>query len=90
VLEIFEQIFEEAKTFDNDNKWGERDVNAIYINWIGFCLNPDSHTFMGENESPVTYVNDSASKSSVKSGVKPGRKSSIKSTHKLKRNSSSK
>ena len=60
VMEIFAKILEDARKFDSDEKWGPRDTNAIYINWIGFCLNPDVYGFMVENESPVTYVNNSA------------------------------
>lgn len=75
VLEVFKQILEEAKAFNIDEKWGYRDVNAIYINWIGFCLNPDTHDFMGENDSPITYVNGSAGKSGAMSGISSGGKS---------------
>ena len=46
VIELLERLRNEAEQFEYDKKNGPRDVNAIYINWIGFRLNPSLHSFM--------------------------------------------
>ena len=46
VIELLEKLQKEAEIFEKDKKNGPRDVNAIYINWIGFRLNPSLHSFM--------------------------------------------
>ena len=38
----------EAEAFEKDTKNGSRDVNTIYINWIGFSIEPSTHPFMSE------------------------------------------
>ena len=38
VIELLDKLHEEAKAFEMDSKNGPRDVNAIYINWVGFSI----------------------------------------------------
>ena len=40
VIELLDKLHQEAKAFEKDSKNGSRDVNAIYINWVGFRINP--------------------------------------------------
>ena len=40
IKQVFDKLMEEAKSFEDDQTNGPRDVNAIYITWVGFCLNP--------------------------------------------------
>ena len=48
VLELLNKVQSEAEAFEKDTKNGSKDVNAIYINYIGFCLDSRFHTFMSE------------------------------------------
>ena len=48
VIELLDKLHEEAKAFEMDSKNGPRDVNAIYINWVGFCIHPSFHPFMSQ------------------------------------------
>ena len=40
VKQAFAKLTEEAKSFEDGKMKGPRDVNAVYISWVGFCLNP--------------------------------------------------
>ena len=40
ILELLEKLHSEAELFEKDTKNGSKDVNTIYINWIGFCITP--------------------------------------------------
>ena len=46
VIELFEKLHSEAELFENDIKNGSRNVNAIYVNWIGFTLHSGDHPIM--------------------------------------------
>ena len=40
IIELLNKLEAEAKAFEKDTKNRAGDVNAIYINWIGFQLDP--------------------------------------------------
>ena len=40
VIELLDKLHEEAKVFETDSKNGPRDFNAIFINWVGFNIDP--------------------------------------------------
>ena len=40
ILELLNKLHSEAEAFEKDSKNGAKDVNAIYINWIGFSITP--------------------------------------------------
>ena len=40
ILELLDKLHSEAEAFEKDAKNGSKDVNAIYINWIGFSIDP--------------------------------------------------
>ena len=40
IKQVFDKLNEDAKAFEDDKVKGPRDVNAVYITWVGFCLNP--------------------------------------------------
>ena len=51
--EKFDQLFKEAKAFENDQNNDIRDRNPIYITWIGFVLDEAYHRWMKD----FTYSN---------------------------------
>ena len=38
IIELLNKLQAESEAFENDSKNGKRDVNAIYISWIGFGI----------------------------------------------------
>jgi hypothetical protein len=40
IIELLNKLEVEAKAFEKDTKNRAGDVNAVYINWIGFKLDP--------------------------------------------------
>jgi hypothetical protein len=40
ILELLEKLRSDAELFEKDAKNGSKDVNTIYINWIGFMISP--------------------------------------------------
>ena len=48
INELFDNLIKEAEHFYEENKINPRDVNVIYINWIGFCLRPELHSFINQ------------------------------------------
>ena len=40
IIELLDQLYSEAEAFENNSNNSSRDANAIFINWIGFMLDP--------------------------------------------------
>ena len=78
IKQVFDELIKEAKAFEDDKMRGPRDVNAVYITWVGFCLNPQFHPFMVDNQSPIKSTNRTDYMSKYKSDRKSLMKSAFK------------
>ena len=45
---MFEEIQQKAEKFQNDKSKGHRAVYPVFINWIGFMLRKEFHSFYEE------------------------------------------
>ena len=46
IIEVIKQLEREAAEFENSKDYDTQAVNAIFVNWIGFKLSPETHPFM--------------------------------------------
>ena len=46
ILSIFKSIKAEAQKFKQKNEQNANAAKAIFVNWIGFCLNYDYHPYL--------------------------------------------
>ena len=46
ILSIFKSIKAEAQKFKEKNEQNANAAKAVFVNWIGFCLNLDYHPYL--------------------------------------------